>query len=478
VLSREQNKYDLAEPLFQQVLAIRTAKLGAEHQDTLAAKIHLLKLYRSQGKYALAEPLLAEVVAFRTAKLGADDRDTLQSQSELAGLYRDWGKYALAEPLYKQILAVRIVKQGADDTGTLYSQYDLGTVYHDMKELEQAIPLLEDTLKRCKATEHPATLEVQADLGACYRDARRFADAIPLLEEVHRTDREDLAWVGDALLASYVGAGTTTEAVALAKEQVRAARVQFPADSPELAAALVPLGQALIEVEAYADAEPLYKEVLAIRIARLGVDHIDTILSRDGLARIYRSLKKPAQSIPLLEESLKLRTSQLDPDHDEILARQVTLGATYCDAGRFGEGLVLIEEVRRKGRDDPHPAWVRSFLLTAYVQAGKRAEATALVAERVQEARQGFAVGCPPLAVVLANNGKVLLDAKAYREAEALLLEAFQAMKQSEYEKDRLRNVIEWLVELYDARGQPDEAAKWREELDVVRDQPEKLKGP
>ena len=68
-----------------------------------------------------------------------------------------------------------------------------------MKKLEQAIPLLEETLKRSKATEHPATLEVQADLGACYRDAGRFADAIPLLEEVHRKGRKDPHWPGSAM---------------------------------------------------------------------------------------------------------------------------------------------------------------------------------------------------------------------------------------------------------------------------------------
>ncbi|MGI8980660.1 MAG: tetratricopeptide repeat protein [Pirellulaceae bacterium] len=464
----EQSKYDLAEPLFQQVLAIRTAKLGADHQDTLSAKIRLVRLYRSQSKYALAEPLLAEIAAIHTAKLGADDRDTLHSQSELAGLYRDWGKYDLAEPLYKQILAVRITKQGGDDMGTLYSQYNLATVYRDMKKLEQAISLLEDTLKRCKATKHPATLEVQADLGASYRDARRFADAIPLLEEVHRAGRKDLAWVGTTLLTSYVRAGRSTEAVALAKDQERAAREQFPADSLELTAALVPLGQALIEAEAHADAEPLYKEVLAIRIARLGANDSDTILPRDGLAQIYRSLKKPDQSIPLLEASLELRRAQLGPDHGEILARQVTLGASYCEAGRFGEGIALIEEVRHKGSSDPHPAWVRSLLLTAYVQAGKTAEATSLVAERVQEARQSYAADCPPLAVVLADNGKILLDAKAYADAERLLLEAQGGLKQSEGESGRLRNVVEWLVELYEAWDKPDEAAKWRKELEAA----------
>jgi tetratricopeptide (TPR) repeat protein len=328
---------------------------------------------------------------------------------------------------------------------------------------------LEETVKRCKDTKHHLTLRMQASLGAIYCDAGRFADAIPVLEEVHRKGRTrpGLAWIGNALLTAYVGAGKQKEAVALATEKVRAAREQFPPGSLDLATALDSLGLTLLDMGAYAEAEPLFKDVLAIRIARWGGSR--NHFPRDHLAHVCRALKKPDESIPLLEKSLQLRKARLPPDHGEILARQVTLGAAYCDAGRFEEGLALIEEVRRNGSDDPHPAWVRSVLLTAYVQAGKTAEATALAAERVQEARQRFAAGCPELAAVLADYGKILLDAKAYAEAEPLLLEASQGLKQAEHEKERLRNVLEWLMELYDAWGQPDEAAKWRTELEAVR---------
>ncbi|MEX2119870.1 MAG: tetratricopeptide repeat protein, partial [Pirellulales bacterium] len=288
--------------------------------DNLSTRHHLALLYHSQGNFALAEALLREVVAARTAKLGADDADTRRSQYDLASLYFGQGKTALAETLYKEMLAVRTATLGTDHLETLYSQYDLAMVYRSMKKLEQAIPLLEEALKRSKANEYPTTLWMQADLGACYCDAGRFAAAIPLLEEVHRKGRQDseLAWVGNVLLTSYVGAGKTTEAVGLATEQVRAAREQFPAESPELAAVLAEIGKALLDAKPYADAEPLYKEVLAIRTAKLGADHADTILSGDSLALLYWSMKKLDQSIPLLEENLERRKAELDPDDPEI----------------------------------------------------------------------------------------------------------------------------------------------------------------
>src|SRR5262249_53396004 len=215
-----------------------------------------------QEKLDQAEALCKAVLAARTAKLGADHPQTLYIRHHLALLYQGQGKYALAEALYQELLAILTAKLGADHPDTDYSQYELALLYRSMKKLDQAIPLLEEIVKRRKAQrgpDHPETLGAQADLGGSYCDAGRFADAIPLLEEVHPKGRGDpeLAWVGNALLTAYARTGKTTEAVALGTEQVRAARQRFPADSLMLAAALADTGKALLDAKAYAAAEPL-----------------------------------------------------------------------------------------------------------------------------------------------------------------------------------------------------------------------------
>jgi eukaryotic-like serine/threonine-protein kinase len=251
--------YGPAEALFKEVVAVRTARLGAYHHDVASSRANLARLYRAQAKYGPAEPLFREVAEIRMAVLGNDDSETLTSRDELAGVYCDLKKYDLAEALYKQNLAVRIATLGPDHLDTLYTRYNVATVYRYENQPDLAIPALADTLERARAIDRPAALKVQADLGAVYRDARRFDEAIPLLEEVHRADTKGLGldWVSNALLSSYVGAGKSAAAVALASEQVREARLRHPADSIELAAELAPPGQALLEVRAYAEAEPL-----------------------------------------------------------------------------------------------------------------------------------------------------------------------------------------------------------------------------
>jgi non-specific serine/threonine protein kinase/serine/threonine-protein kinase len=221
----------------------------------------------------------------------------------------------LAEPLYKHVLARRTSKLGSDHPETLDRQHDLANLYRYMKKFEQAIPLLEDALKRSKAIEHPATLRMQADLGSIYCDARHFADAIPLLEEVNSKGRKDVQFesVGNALLTAYVGAGKTTEVVTLATEQVRAARARFPADSIELAAALAPPGQALVEVQSYADAEPLL--LIAYKALRQSETRsspqVDTRLRGAGerLVQLYDAWGKPDEAAKWRKDLEAARTT-------------------------------------------------------------------------------------------------------------------------------------------------------------------------
>jgi hypothetical protein len=66
----------------------------------------------------------------------------------------------------------------------------------------------------------------------------------------------------------------------------------------------------------------------------------------------------------------------------------------------------------------------------------------------------------------------VLLGQKKYADAEPLLLAGYQGMKQREKTippqgSTRIPEALERLVQLYEATGKQDEAAKWRKELEA-----------
>jgi hypothetical protein len=75
--------------------------------------------------------------------------------------------------------------------------------------------------------------------------------------------------------------------------------------------------------------------------------------------------------------------------------------------------------------------------------------------------------------------GAALLGQKKYTDAEPLLKGGYQGMKQRQdkippQSKSRLRMALELLVELYEATGNKDEAAKWRKELEEIKTSAEK----
>jgi tetratricopeptide (TPR) repeat protein len=66
--------------------------------------------------------------------------------------------------------------------------------------------------------------------------------------------------------------------------------------------------------------------------------------------------------------------------------------------------------------------------------------------------------------------GATLLGQKKYAEAEPLLLSGYNGMKERQEripasEKQRLNETLQHLVQLYEATGKLEEAAKWKREL-------------
>src|SRR5262249_55608020 len=148
----------------------------------------------------------------------------------------------------------------------------------------------------------------------------------------------------------------------------------------------------------------------------------------------------------------------------------------------------------------------------AYVSAGQSAAAVKLGQELLADARKSVPPGSPQIAGLLGHLGLALLQLKAcpdaeavlceclairekrqpdawttfntksllggpllgqqkYADAEPLLLQGYEGMKQRadkipKEAKSRLNEAIDRLVQLYDAWGKPVDAEKWRLQLE------------
>jgi tetratricopeptide (TPR) repeat protein/tRNA A-37 threonylcarbamoyl transferase component Bud32 len=133
----------------------------------------------------------------------------------------------------------------------------------------------------------------------------------------------------------------------------------------------------------YDKAVSLHAKARAVREAALGLDHPDTLVSRNHLAIAYLDAGRTSEAIALQEATLKLRESNLGPDHPDTLASRNDLANAYHDAGRLPEAIVLFEATlklreSKLGPDHRDTLKSRGNLANAYKAVGRRSEAIAL----------------------------------------------------------------------------------------------------
>jgi tetratricopeptide (TPR) repeat protein len=239
--------------------------------------------------------------------------------SNLAGAYQAAGKLDLALPLCEETLKLKKAKLGAEHPLTLFTMNNLAMLYGRQQRLDLSIPLLEETLRlreKKLGRQHPDTLFTLAYLGVNYKDGGRLAEAIPLLEEAYAAGRKHprLRWVAAPLLDAYVKDGRPAAAVkGLVSEFLGDARKRLPPGSPPLAGELASLGLSLLQLKAFAEAEPLLRECLAIR-EKHEPDDWRTGNAQSLLGGALLGQKKYAEAEPLLlkgYEGMKARAKAI-----------------------------------------------------------------------------------------------------------------------------------------------------------------------
>jgi tetratricopeptide (TPR) repeat protein len=323
LLYKAKGKYDQAEPLYQEVLAGRTARLGADHPDTLITKNNLAALYEAQGKYGRAEPLLRDVLAGQTTKRGADHPATLASKNNLAMLYQAQRKYDRAEPLLRDVLAGQTTKLGADHPDTLTSKNNLAVLYSARGKHDRAEPLYQEVLAGRTArlgADHPNTLNSKNNLAMLYQAQGKYDRAEPLFREAVERARKKPGLTHPMtqsffrnLADCYEKMGQPARGEPFLRELADFCKHKDGPDSPPYAGALAALGWNLLRQQKFADAEKLLRDALAIR-QKTQADDWTTFNTQSLLGGSLLGQRKYAEAEPLLlagYQGMKQRETQI-----------------------------------------------------------------------------------------------------------------------------------------------------------------------
>ncbi len=318
-------KSHLGVPLLVETLDLSRTKLGPDHPHAVATMSSLALAYRTEGEMDLAMPILAEALRLSTAKLGPDHPNTLIRMSNLASGHLDAGNLSLAVSLFEETLRLMRAKLGPDHPSTLSCANGLAKAYHVSGKSELSLSLGEENLGRTRTKlgpDHPDTLTSMNNLAAGYIDARRFDLAMPLAEDAFRRTNAKLGLGHPLTLAvlrnlfnGYALSGETTKALPLVPELLAAARSGFPKGSPHLAEVLIVIGDVQLKSTAFAEAELLIGEGLAIR-ERKQPDVWTTFNAQSMLGGALLGQKKYADAEPLLRkgyEGMKQREKAIPP---------------------------------------------------------------------------------------------------------------------------------------------------------------------
>ena len=173
-------RYDDAEPLYVQLLALLETELGPDHPRVVFGRNNLAAFYLEQGKYAEAEPVYAKALKALERVLGSEHPQVAQGLNNLAGVYKEQGKLAAAEPLFERALAIRVKSLGPTDPRVGESLNNLAGLYRDQGKFVAAEPLYKRSLailENAFGAAHPLVATTLDNFAVLLRATRRTQEA-------------------------------------------------------------------------------------------------------------------------------------------------------------------------------------------------------------------------------------------------------------------------------------------------------------
>jgi serine/threonine protein kinase/Tfp pilus assembly protein PilF len=474
-----------AETMFRQALAMHKKLQGNVHPDVASSLNSLAGVVREEGKLPEAETLFRQALAMQTNLPGSESPNLANILNNLANTLQDEGKPVEAESILRQGLAMQKKLLGSEHPDVANSLNNLALLLQAQGKLAEAESLMRQALamrKKLLGGEHPDVASSLSGLAQVLWAEGKLAEAEPLYREAlamrrsllgaeHPHVARSLSGLANVLYAQ----GKFVEAETFYRQALALRQKLLGAEHPEVARSLVGVANAMAAQGKLAEAQTLYRQALAIYTKALGSDHPEVAGTLNNLAALLQQDEgKLAEAETLYRQVLSLLKKRLGGQHPDVARTLSNLGSVLQAQGKLAEAESVFREVlamRRKllGNEHPHVAIVLEGLAEVLVAQGNSAEAETSARECLAIREKRFPEGWETFDA-RSLVGATLLGQKKYAEAEPLLLSGYEGMKEREgkipaSERRQFNEALQRLVQLYDATGKPEEAAKWKREL-------------
>ena len=281
---------------------------GNRSSEVANRLIALSSAHRINRDFALAVPAAEEALAIRRATAPAGDTSIASALVELARARIGHNEPDSAESLLREAIGIFRAHAGRDDRRHASALTDLAQVRRMQGEPEHAARLYEEAIPLLRASGDPdysTQLNNHAyllrTLGDYPRAETLYREALDITTRLHGQGHPRASNVRNNLASVLHEQGKSEEVVAVLREGVAAASVQWPEGHWRVGAQHAALGRALLRYRRFDDAFVHLRQAHEIYGRLLGASHLWTYYLEATLAAGYIASGQPGQSRQYLD---------------------------------------------------------------------------------------------------------------------------------------------------------------------------------
>lgn len=439
---------------FEARVAVRSA-----HIETL----------RARGKFMAAERLAREQVDWLTARFGPTHASLVPAGRQLSASLTGLLRYEEAVTAAQAQVTLHEQLYGPDHPATGQAVNDLAVAYdraaRDMEAGEASRRAL-GIYQRALGPDHIQTARALRNVAIGTRRAGRAAEALPMYQQVAEILTRTLGELNPQAIAALDELGNAFMDLGRVHD-ARALRLRIKS-LYERAAARNDVDSSLLEDYAiflvHAEPEDLRQPAKAVALAEriVGETERKNFEYLRALALVQQAAGQKAAALATAKDA-----SDLPAGIQSFLTENIIVGLMRELEPSALEGWLLarLERLRReRGPDEYLLSLTLDHLAVWQVKQGRRAEAEATRHEQLDVLSRAVPPGHFMFSSVKRDLGKLLMDRGALHQAEPLLKEGFEGAVASRRFTVKSRQIArDWLVEVYEKLGRPDEAKKYRD---------------
>lgn len=255
--------------LQEKIVAGLDAVAGPSDRRTLAARYNLAIYHAKARNYVVAIKMLDEVYAGRVATIGPEHYETLTTLADIAEMTQLMGDADKGVQLQRE--QTEIVRRvfGAGNPQTLTSEYRLACLLRRTDHVAEAAELLEMVipgLSRKVGAQNVTTLDAKWQLASAYISLNQSDRALPIMRDYADGQAKIIGDRSPAMLRTLnktAAAFLDAKDLAAAEEFARkAVAIAGTTQTPAASDARSILGQILVAMNRFSEAEPLLIEAL------------------------------------------------------------------------------------------------------------------------------------------------------------------------------------------------------------------------